>query len=97
MSPPKLGQKWLVSDFLATLKRVGSLTNREIQVLEMLFLGGTREHISESLGISISTVRQHVKNARRKLDASCLTDLISIYVRTLDETKSDGDARVSAK
>ena len=47
--------------------------------------------------MSIAVEEQRDARVSGKLDASCLTDLISIYVRTLDETKSDGDARVSAK
>ena len=59
----------------------------------MLLSGVSREHISESLGITVSTVRQHIKNARRRLEAESLIDLIRIYVRTLDGTK----AQVSVK
>jgi LuxR family transcriptional regulator, maltose regulon positive regulatory protein len=43
------------------------LTLREADVLRLLAGGCTYERIGERLGISVQTVRTHIKNAYRKL------------------------------
>lgn len=46
------------------------LTNREVQVLRHLGLGLSNAEISQSLGISVETVKEHVQNILRKTNAS---------------------------
>lgn len=46
------------------------LTNRELQVLRHVALGLSNREIGSSLGISIETVKEHVQNILRKIDAS---------------------------
>jgi DNA-binding NarL/FixJ family response regulator len=46
------------------------LTNRELQVLRHVALGLSNREIGGSLGISIETVKEHVQNILRKIDAS---------------------------
>ncbi len=46
------------------------LTNRELQVLRHVALGLSNREIGRSLGISIETVKEHVQNILRKIDAS---------------------------
>jgi DNA-binding NarL/FixJ family response regulator len=46
------------------------LTNRELQVLRHVALGLSNREIGQSLGISIETVKEHVQNILRKIDAS---------------------------
>ncbi len=46
------------------------LTNRELQVLRHVALGLSNREIGRSLGISIETVKEHVQNILRKIDAA---------------------------
>ena len=48
------------------------LTNREMQVLRRVALGLSNREIGRSLDISIETVKEHVQNILRKIDASDL-------------------------
>jgi DNA-binding NarL/FixJ family response regulator len=56
------------------------LTHREIQVLRHLALGLSNREIANSLEISIETVKEHVQNILRKLDA---TDRTQAAVRAV--------------
>tara|TARA_Y100001960_G_scaffold124980_1_gene133257 strand:+ start:125 stop:757 length:633 start_codon:yes stop_codon:yes gene_type:complete len=57
------------------------LTNREVQVLRHLGLGLSNAEISDSLGISIETVKEHVQNILRKTNASDRTQVAVWAVR----------------
>ena len=46
------------------------MTNRELQVLRHVALGLSNREIGRSLGISIETVKEHVQNILRKIDAA---------------------------
>lgn len=46
------------------------LTNRELQVLRHVALGLSNREIGTSLGISIETVKEHVQNILRKIEAA---------------------------
>jgi DNA-binding NarL/FixJ family response regulator len=46
------------------------LTNREVQVLRHVALGLSNREIAHSLDISVETVKEHVQNILRKLEAS---------------------------
>ena len=46
------------------------LTNRELQVLRHIALGLSNREIGTSLNISVETVKEHVQNILRKLDAT---------------------------
>ncbi|MGM0486559.1 MAG: response regulator [Planctomycetota bacterium] len=46
------------------------LTNRELQVLRHVGLGLSNREIGHSLDISIETVKEHVQNILRKIDAA---------------------------
>ncbi len=50
------------------------LTKRELQVLSHLALGLSNKEISTVLGISLETVKEHVQNVLRKLNASDRTE-----------------------
>lgn len=45
------------------------LTNREVQVLRHIALGLSNKEISASLDISVETVKEHVQNILRKIEA----------------------------
>lgn len=46
---------------------MGTLTNREAAVLQLIARGCTYAQAAERLGISLHTVASHVKSAYRKL------------------------------
>lgn len=50
------------------------LTNREVQVLRHVALGLANREIATALGISIETVKEHVQNILRKLEANDRTE-----------------------
>lgn len=50
------------------------LTNREVQVLRHVALGLSNREIGKSLEIGIETVKEHVQNTLRKLDAGDRTE-----------------------
>jgi DNA-binding NarL/FixJ family response regulator len=47
-----------------------SLSPRELEVLEGLSRGGTYAEIAKQLGISVNTVRHHIRNLYEKLDVT---------------------------
>lgn len=57
------------------------LTNRELQVLRHVALGLSNREIGRSLEISIETVKEHVQNILRKIDASDRTQAAVWAVR----------------
>lgn len=58
------------------------LTSREQEVFELLVLNKSTEEISEFLGISEKTVRNHISNAMQKLGvkgrASAVVELLKL-------------------
>lgn len=57
------------------------LTNREVQVLRHVALGLSNREIGRSLEISIETVKEHVQNTLRKLEAGDRTEAAVWAVR----------------
>jgi DNA-binding NarL/FixJ family response regulator len=57
------------------------LTNREVQVLRHVAMGLSNREIGTSLEISIETVKEHVQNILRKLEASDRTEAAVWAVR----------------
>ena len=51
------------------LKSDFPLTNRELQVLRHIALGLSNREIGTSLEISVETVKEHVQNILRKINA----------------------------
>ena len=49
--------------------RESLLTERQFEVLRLLAEGNTGSNIATQLGISVCTVRIHIRNAVQKLDA----------------------------
>ena len=62
----------------ALLAEQGGLTGREAEVLAPLARGRSVPFISDSLGISVSTVKGHVKHVYAKLDVSNKQELIDL-------------------
>lgn len=58
------------------------LSNREAQVVRMVLQGHSSESIGLHLGISITTVKTHRKNAYAKLGISTQSELLSLFLKT---------------
>ena len=63
------------------LTRLGSLSPRELQVLELLADGYNGQMIAERLFLSPETVRTHVRNATSKLGARTRVQAVALVVR----------------
>jgi len=63
------------------LQRLGSLSARELEVLELLADGLNGQMIAERLFLSPETVRTHVRNATSKLGAHTRVQAVAIVVR----------------
>jgi DNA-binding CsgD family transcriptional regulator len=61
----------------------GSLSERERAVMRMVLRGHSSESIGLHLGISITTVKTHRKNAYAKLGISTQSELLALFVQTL--------------
>ena len=57
------------------------LTKREIQVLKLLASGSSVKEIPDSLGISVHTVKFHIGNAYKKLNAKSQGEAVAKAVR----------------
>jgi DNA-binding NarL/FixJ family response regulator len=55
------------------------LTSREVEVMEKLAKGLLNKEIADSLGVSINTVKNHLKNIFRKLDVGNRSEAIIGY------------------
>jgi DNA-binding CsgD family transcriptional regulator len=60
---------------------VAALTPRELEVLQLLARGRTNAAIAKALIVSEDTVKYHVKNILRKLQASNRADAVARYLR----------------
>lgn len=63
------------------LHRLGSLSRRELEVLELLADGLNGQAIAERLFLSPETVRTHVRNATSKLGARTRVQAVAMVVR----------------
>lgn len=57
------------------------LSDREIQIVQLLSQGLTSKRIGTSLGISVKTVETHRANIMRKLDVGSIAELVRYAVR----------------
>lgn len=64
---------------------LGGLSDREIEILEMLGRGLSTRRISEGLHISIKTVEAHRENIKRKLQLADANELVQFAVRWVME------------
>jgi DNA-binding NarL/FixJ family response regulator len=64
-----------------TTERIGVLSPRERQVLDLLAKGLNGEEVAERLVLSPETVRTHVRNAMEKLEASTRVHAVAIALR----------------
>ena len=73
--------RWLVEDFRAASHELPSanaegLTVREQAVIEQFATGATYAEIARTLGITVNTVRTHVKNIYEKLHVASKTEAV---------------------
>lgn len=59
------------------------LTGRERDVAQLILRGHSSESIGFNLGISLGTVKTHRKNAYAKLEISSQSELLSLFLRSL--------------
>lgn len=62
-------------------QRAERLTRAELRVVSAMSHGLNREMTADTLGISVETVKEHTKNARRKIGAKNTTHLCCIALR----------------
>ena len=58
------------------------LSLRELEVLRLLADGRSKEHIADSLFISVTTVRNHVQNILRKLEVHSKLEAVALALRS---------------
>lgn len=64
-----------------TADPLGDLTAREAELLTYLADGITNQQIASKLGISLNTVKFHLKNLYEKLDVKNRSQAVSAYLR----------------
>lgn len=78
------GQKYIMSQVaqkLADRFQSSELTERELEVLQLLVQGNTNRDISEALCVAEGTVKFHVRNILDKLGASDRTQAVTIALK----------------
>lgn len=63
-----------------TLRRLGELTQREREVLDLIIAGKLNKQIADMLGISIKTVEVHRARVMEKMCASSLAELVQSVI-----------------
>lgn len=63
-----------------TARRLGQLTQREREVLELIIVGRLNKQIADTLGISIKTVEVHRARVMEKMGAQSLAELVQHIV-----------------
>jgi DNA-binding NarL/FixJ family response regulator len=74
--PPRTGSKKRSADMVYS-----QLSDREIQVVQLLSQGLTSKRIGTSLGISVKTVETHRANIMRKLSVGSIAELVRYAIR----------------
>jgi FixJ family two-component response regulator len=62
------------------VERMARLTPREIEVVDLVAAGMPSKMIADELGVSMKTIEFHRGNLMRKLEVSCLADVLSIVL-----------------
>jgi DNA-binding NarL/FixJ family response regulator len=65
----------------APRSRIGSLTSREREVLQLLAQGHTNKEIASALQITLGTTKKHRENLQRKLDCHGTAELALLAVK----------------
>lgn len=59
----------------------GDLNGRELEVVRMLDVGRSNQQIARALGVTVNTVKWHLKNVFGKLDVTNRTEAVSVARR----------------
>ncbi len=65
----------------------GILSNREVDVLQLVEHGMQNKKIASELGISVNTVKRHIDNLFLKLNVNSRTQLVSKIYRLMEKTE----------
>ena len=66
---------------LAREQMIRPLTPRELQIMRLLVAGRDTQEIADQLEISPFTVRNHIRRARRKLNANTRIEAVLLAIR----------------
>jgi DNA-binding NarL/FixJ family response regulator len=83
-----------VRDLTRALAAESPLTRRELDVLRLVATGATNTQIANRLVISSGTVKSHVKNVLRKLQAANRAEAVA---RWLSVERSPAASKVGAR
>ena len=61
--------------------RLGSLTQREREVFQLLALGKSNKEVAAALGTSLGTAKKHRENLQRKLECNSAAELARLAIR----------------
>ncbi len=61
---------------------LSTLTRREMEVLSDLSSGRTNKQIARDLGVSLNTIKFHVRNLFQKLGVNSRSQAISLYLQS---------------
>ncbi|NMC14674.1 MAG: helix-turn-helix transcriptional regulator [Chloroflexi bacterium] len=64
---------------------LNNLTERELEILEILSQGKSNKELADSLGISENTVEQHLKNIYEKLNVQNRTEAAGLFLKGKNE------------
>ena len=67
---------------------IDSLSNRELQVFELIGQGATASQMAEQLNLSVKTIETHQAHIKRKLGLGSAHELIQRAIRWVMEQQS---------
>lgn len=65
----------------ATTSRLGTLTSREREVLQLLALGKSNKEVARELKITLGTTKKHRENLQRKLDCHSAAEMALLAIK----------------
>jgi DNA-binding NarL/FixJ family response regulator len=61
------------------------LTERELEVIQLIARGYANKEIASQLGVAVSTIRRHIENIYSKLHVHCRTEAAAKYLGVKDQ------------
>lgn len=84
----KMSQNKMFRDSFRTFLQLKEISNREMEIIQLIIDGKSSKEIADSLFISYHTVTTHRKNINKKLNVKNPQDLIRIKMELNDENLS---------
>ncbi len=81
LTPAPVSAQPLPLPLPAAQRRTSTLSSSELRVLALVAEGGSTEATAEALSLSPHTVRTHMRNVMRKLEASSRAHAVAIAIR----------------